>query len=83
MRKQVTFHVSASAQQRIAADTEHVPDVRCFCGCSQLVSVDEADVFVRCHNVIDFGVLKGTEDPATVKILHDIGIRRDEGWNET
>ena len=80
---QVTFHFSASGQERMAADSVHVPDVRCFCACSQLVSVDDADVFVRCHNVIDFGVLKGTEDPATVKILHDIGIRCGEGWNET
>ena len=40
-----------------------------------LVTVDNSDIFVRCHNVVDFGVVRGTEDPATVKILEDIGIR--------
>ena len=39
-----------------------------------LASIDDADVFVRCHNVIDFGVVHGSTDPATVKILSEIGI---------
>jgi small nuclear ribonucleoprotein (snRNP)-like protein len=48
-----------------------------------LVAVDEADVFVRYHNVIDFGVLRGTEDPATVTILQDMGLRPgEEGWGD-
>ena len=52
-----------------------------------LASVDDADVFVRCHNVIDFGVLQGTTDHATVKILEQIGIRspskRDDAGSVT
>lgn len=48
-----------------------------------LVSVDDADVFVRCHNVLDFGVVRGTEDPATVKILQDLGIRPAEDWDDS
>ena len=48
-----------------------------------LAAVDDADVFVRCHNVVDFGVLRGTQDPATVKILQDMGIRPGEGWDDS
>jgi small nuclear ribonucleoprotein (snRNP)-like protein len=47
-----------------------------------LAAVDDGDVFVRCHNVIDFGVLRGTEDPATVQILEDLGIRPGRGWDD-
>jgi len=47
-----------------------------------LASVDDADVFIRCHNVVDFGVVRGTDDPATVEILQDLGIRSGEGWED-
>lgn len=48
-----------------------------------LAAVDDADVFVRSHNVVDFGVLRGSKDPATVKILQDMGIRPGEGWDDS
>ena len=47
-----------------------------------LAEVDDNEVFVRCHNVVDFGVLRGTEDPATVQILEDIGIRPGRDWDD-
>jgi small nuclear ribonucleoprotein (snRNP)-like protein len=47
-----------------------------------LASVDDADIFVRHSNVVDFGVLYGTEDPATHEILRSIGITPGEGWDD-
>lgn len=48
-----------------------------------LAAVDDCDMFVRCHNVIDFGVLRGSTDPTTLKILSEIGVRPREGLDHS